>query len=230
LFREGAIGKHFAPKGSYESDGRKTQGMYGTGFSPGGSNMKSLKYGLIAGLFLVFAGYASSAHAQAAVQVGPVGFAYGPGPAYVGLPPNCVYGYYGYYPYACAPYGYYGPAYFYNGVFIGAGPWYGWGWRGRGWWGDHDGWRDRDGWRGFRGEGGWRDRDGFHEFRGGGAWRGGEGFHGGEFHGGGGFHNFQGGGFRGGGEFHGRGNFHGGNGGFHAGGSFHGEGHGGGHR
>jgi len=39
-------------------------------------------------------------------------------------PPACAYGYYGAYPYACAPYGYYGPAWFANGVFIGAGPWY----------------------------------------------------------------------------------------------------------
>ena len=43
-------------------------------------------------------------------------------------PPVCEWGYYAYYPYACAPYGYYGPDWFYGGVFIGAGPWYGWGW------------------------------------------------------------------------------------------------------
>jgi len=31
------------------------------------------------------------------------------------------------YPYACAPYGYYGPEWFSGGIFIGAGPWYhGW--------------------------------------------------------------------------------------------------------
>jgi hypothetical protein len=37
-------------------------------------------------------------------------------------------GYYQDYPYACAPYGYYGPNWFEGGVFIGAGPWYhGWG-------------------------------------------------------------------------------------------------------
>ena len=46
------------------------------------------------------------------------------GPGYVGTPPVCPYGYYGYYPYACAPYGYYGPSWFVGGVFIGAGPWY----------------------------------------------------------------------------------------------------------
>jgi hypothetical protein len=51
-----------------------------------------------------------------------VGVAVGPG--YVGAAPVCPYGYYGYYPYACAPYGYYGPSWFLGGVFIGAGPWY----------------------------------------------------------------------------------------------------------
>ena len=37
-------------------------------------------------------------------------------------PPACDWGYYPYYPYACAPYGYYGPSYFVGGLFIGAGP------------------------------------------------------------------------------------------------------------
>ena len=79
--------------------------------------MRYLKYGLMIGIFVLCAGYAYSAHAHVAVQVGPFGMAYGPGAAYVGPPPNCAYGYYGYYPYACAPYGYYGSDYFYNGVF-----------------------------------------------------------------------------------------------------------------
>src|SRR5437868_11052411 len=43
---------------------------------------------------------------------------------YVGPASACAYGYYDYYPYACAPYGYYGPDWFVGGVFIGAGPWY----------------------------------------------------------------------------------------------------------
>src|SRR4029077_17919138 len=51
-------------------------------------------------------------------------------------PPVCPYGYFCYYPYACAPYGYWGPSYFADGVFIGVGPWFGWGFgrgfRGRG--------------------------------------------------------------------------------------------------
>jgi hypothetical protein len=50
-------------------------------------------------------------------------------------PPVCQWGYYPYYPYACAPYGYYGPQWFVSGLFIGAGPWYGWGWRHTGWYG-----------------------------------------------------------------------------------------------
>src|ERR1700723_633917 len=50
----------------------------------------------------------------------------------IGVPPVCSYGYYGYAPYACAPVGYYGPGYFYNGIFLGMGPWAGWGYN-HGW-------------------------------------------------------------------------------------------------
>jgi len=66
------------------------------------------------------------AYSQAAVVVGTgVGVGVGVG---VAGPPVCAYGYYPDYPYACAPYGYYGASWFVNGVFIGAGPWYhGWG-------------------------------------------------------------------------------------------------------
>ncbi len=39
-------------------------------------------------------------------------------------PPDCPYGYYDYPPYNCAPDGYYGPEWFVNGAFIGAGPWF----------------------------------------------------------------------------------------------------------
>jgi hypothetical protein len=42
----------------------------------------------------------------------------------IGVPPVCPYGYFDYAPYDCAPYGYYGPDWFVNGVFIGAGPWF----------------------------------------------------------------------------------------------------------
>jgi hypothetical protein len=50
-------------------------------------------------------------------------------------PPVCSYGYYDYSPYGCAPSGFYGPGYFYNGVFLGVGPWAHWGY-GHGW-GEH---------------------------------------------------------------------------------------------
>jgi len=42
----------------------------------------------------------------------------------VGAAPDCPYGYYDVPPYACAPYGYYGPEWFVGGVFIGVGPWF----------------------------------------------------------------------------------------------------------
>ena len=42
----------------------------------------------------------------------------------IGGPPVCPYGYFDYTPYDCAPYGYYGPDFFINGLFIGAGPWF----------------------------------------------------------------------------------------------------------
>jgi len=140
-----------------------------------------------------------------------VGFGIGaPAPVVVG-PPVCAYGYYPFAPYACAPYGYYGPEWFDGGVFIGAGPWFHypafWGGRvfhdrGWGYFNDHQayfGARGFDGGRDFRGH----DGD-FHDDRG---------FHGGDFHGDRGFH---GGNSRGGG-FHGSSSFHGGGGGFHGG-------------
>lgn len=50
-------------------------------------------------------------------------------------PPVCEYGYNDYQPYACAPMGFYGPGYFFNGIFLGVGPWGNWGyshgWGGR---------------------------------------------------------------------------------------------------
>jgi hypothetical protein len=42
----------------------------------------------------------------------------------IGVEPDCPYGYYDVVPYACAPYGYYGPEWFVNGIFFGAGPWF----------------------------------------------------------------------------------------------------------
>src|SRR5258708_22873836 len=78
--------------------------------------MKYLKYLALASVLMV-----PLAYSQAQVRVG-IGIGIGPG--YVSGPPACPYGYYPDYPYGCAPYGYYGPSYFVNGVFIGAGPWY----------------------------------------------------------------------------------------------------------
>jgi hypothetical protein len=151
-----------------------------------GFTMKYLRYfALLAILALPLA------YAQAEVRVG-VGIGVGPG--YVAGPPVCEYGYYPDYPYACAPYGYYGPTWFANGIFIGAGPWYhgwghpywgrGYGWGngrgfyGRGWNGRGFGGRDFGGRRGFEGRG--FEGRGFH---GGGGSRGGGG-HGDGFHGG----------------------------------------------
>jgi len=86
----------------------------------------TMRYLRILALVGIFLGAASFAHAQGfsvGIGVGPVyGRVYGP--AYAGPAPVCVYGYYGYYPYACAPYGYYGPNWFSGGFFIGAGPWF----------------------------------------------------------------------------------------------------------
>ena len=82
--------------------------------------MKYLRYLAILGVMTML----PLTYSQAQVRFG-VGVGVGPG--YVAGPPVCAYGYYPYYPYACAPYGYYGPSYFVGGVFIGAGPWYHWG-------------------------------------------------------------------------------------------------------
>src|SRR5580704_8657139 len=93
----------------------------------GGFNMKRFRLALLA-LFLIVP-LAATSHAQVAVGIG-VGPAVVEAPYAYG-PPVCEWGYYSYYPYDCAPYGYYGPSWFAGGVFIGAGPWYHWGW-GRG--------------------------------------------------------------------------------------------------
>jgi len=86
-----------------------------------GKVMRYLKYAALLGV-LLFA--AASAHAQVRIGVG-----IGVGPAAVGPEPICAYGYYSYYPYACAPYGYWAPSYFVNGIFVGVGPWYHAHWR-----------------------------------------------------------------------------------------------------
>jgi hypothetical protein len=126
-----------------------------------------------------------------------VGVAVGFGPGYVGPAPVCAYGYYGYYPYACAPYGFYGPRWFSGGVFIGAGPWfrgYGRGFYGPGFYRPgfyRPGFNGRGFYgRGFYGRaafapgrGGFGNRGGFARASVGGGFRGG--MAGGGFHGGG---------------------------------------------
>lgn len=146
--------------------------------------MRYLRYLALLGVLMVPAVYS---HAGVVVGVGIGG-------GYVGPAPSCAYGYYSYYPYACAPYGYYGPQWFVGGVFIGAGPWY------HGYWGPRYGYYGR-GWNGYRGGYGYYGRGyyrpGAYGYRGG--------AYGGYAHGGyprasvgGGFHG-GGGGFHGGG-------------------------------
>ena len=161
--------------------------------------MRYLKILVFVGALMLTASHANAQRVAIGVGIG--------GPGYVGVAPVCDYGYYNYYPYACAPYGYYGPEWFNGGIFIGAGPWFrGFGFRG-----------------GFRGgvgfRGGFAGRPGFNGGRPGFAGRPGvgSGFRGNA----GGFRGSTGGSFRGGsgGSFHGGGASHGGGGG-----------HGGGHR
>jgi hypothetical protein len=79
--------------------------------------MRYLKYLALLGVLVLAVAGSAQAQVAVGVRVGPVVAGLGPAPV-------CAYGYYGYYPYACVPYGYYGPSYFVGGVFVGAGPWY----------------------------------------------------------------------------------------------------------
>ncbi len=83
-----------------------------------GDLMRGLKS--LIGATALFAGLAMTPQANAQIVIE------------IGNQPACSYGYYDYQPYACAPYGFYGPGYFYNGIFLGMGPWAGWGY-GHGW-------------------------------------------------------------------------------------------------
>ena len=77
--------------------------------------MNGIKYwSLAAAAAVSLAASAPKVAAQISIHIGPP-----PGP-----PPVCPYGYFDFPPYACAPYGYYGPSWFVNGLFIGAGPWF----------------------------------------------------------------------------------------------------------
>jgi hypothetical protein len=163
--------------------------------------MRYLRILALLGICMVPASYAHAQGVSVGIGVG--------GPVYGGPAPICTYGYYSYYPYACAPYGYYGPSWFSGGLFIGAGPWY-------------HGFYGRPGYRPFVGGPGYRSfaRGPVGGFRGGAVARGPVGgFRGGAVARG------PAGGFRGGAVSHGSsGSFHGG-GGSHSGG-----GHGGGRR
>jgi len=142
--------------------------------------MQYLKYAALFGvLSLAMLFVAGTANAQVRVGVG-VG---------IGPEPVCAYGYYNYYPYACAPYGFWGPSYFLNGVFIGVGPWYHSHWYGPGYragWGYRPGFGYRPGYGHYAAPvhghvgGGYRAP--------GGGFHGGAAYHGGGFHGGGSFH------------------------------------------
>ncbi|MGB6192534.1 MAG: hypothetical protein WBF42_08710, partial [Terracidiphilus sp.] len=95
--------------------------------------MKSVRLVLMATLLALPFAASAKANAQVSVGIG-VGPAVVASPGFYG-PPSCGWGYYPFYPYACAPYGYYGSSWFVGGVFIGAGPWYHWGWYGHPGWG-----------------------------------------------------------------------------------------------
>lgn len=74
--------------------------------------MRLLKSLPLLSLICLLVGHSSNAPAQISVGVN------------IGPEPVCPYGYFDYAPYSCAPYGYYGPDWFTNGVFIGVGPWF----------------------------------------------------------------------------------------------------------
>ena len=84
------------------------------------------RFRLVLFAMLLTVPFAVTAMAQDVGEDVGVGPAQAPAPMDYG-PPVCDWGYYSYYPYACAPYGYYGPGWFNDGLFIGVGPWYGWG-------------------------------------------------------------------------------------------------------
>ena len=74
--------------------------------------MRSTRYFVLSAAAVAALCFTPKSHAQTSVSVT------------VGHAPDCPYGYYAYKPYHCAPRGYYGPEWFHDGVFIGAGPYY----------------------------------------------------------------------------------------------------------
>jgi|ERR1039457_5940645 hypothetical protein len=114
--------------------------------------MKKLNDILFAGAAIVTAAaflfISAAAQGQIGVEIGRRGVGVEVGaPINVEVQPSCPYGYYATAPYECADEGYYAPSYFYNGVFLGVGPWANYGY-GHGW-GEHrfDGGRDGRGGR-----------------------------------------------------------------------------------
>lgn len=102
--------------------------------------MRLLKLLPLLSIVCLFPVHVASARAQISIGVN------------IGPAPVCPYGYFSYPPYNCAPYGYYGPDWFADGDFIGAGPWF----RGpRDFWGHVDNrWDPHYGYRGpFPGRG-----------------------------------------------------------------------------
>ena len=163
--------------------------------------MKYLKHFVLLAVLALPAVYLQG-QVEFSVQVGPDYGFYNP-------PPVCVHGYYPYYPFACAPYGYWGTAWFVGGKFIGAGPWYSFYYRYPGYWTFHGGsWHrghdghgyyahpyygapyrygrvaPRPGWNGYAGPG--RYYSGGHGYAGGarGNYGGGRGYPGGSHNGG----------------------------------------------
>jgi hypothetical protein len=114
--------------------------------------MRGFRYVLIAAFAFLLIDAVPASHTQVSIGIG------------IGGEPACAYGYYGYAPYNCAPYGYYGPEWFNGGVFIGAGRWH----RGPAFYGHvNRAYDPRFGYRGgFPARGGRFDGRDFHDFHG----------------------------------------------------------------
>jgi len=83
--------------------------------------MRGFKFLLSSAALLAGLALAPAVRAQVAIEIGE--------------PPVCQWGYYEAAPYGCAPQGFYGEDYFFNGIFLGVGPWAGWGYAHG--WGSH---------------------------------------------------------------------------------------------